>query len=223
MKAQQQDPKGLISQLDESKMNDQQKEDLEEYVMTGYRLIYDKGKSILKMASRDAKTKVKSVAEAGYLVAKRLDAMRIDNDEPPFPDVIKAVGGHHLINKIIDFSEAAGTKPFSEPERKAALQTAMQKYMEDGIRNRTIDPSQLAVGAEQAQPGSMSGALAEIPDNIPQTQGQAQPQQAQAPQKQGQPAPGQAAPQQGGGAPQQEQAPKGLLKQPSPLERFING
>ena len=217
MKAQQQDPKGLISQLDESKMNDQQKEDLEEYVMTGYRLIYDKGKSILKMASRDAKTKVKSVAEAGYLVAKRLDAMRIDNDEPPFPDVIKAVGGHHLINKIIDFSEAAGTKPFSEPERKAALQTAMQKYMEDGIKNRTIDPFQLAVGAEQVQPGSMSSALAALPDD--KAKGQPTQGQQQAPSGQGQ---GQ---QQAPSGQEQQAAPakQGLLTQPSPLERFING
>lgn len=206
--------KGMIDQYDQDKMSAQQQDALEEYVYNGYRLIYDPSDAILKMATANKSNKVESVANAAMLVAKRLDASRESKGRPPFPDEIKVVGGHHIVEKIIEFAETATKKRFTQAEKQAALEKAYQTYMEDGIKNRTIDPAQLAVSAEKVQPGAVTNQLAALPDDI-QLSGQPKPQQPAGPPGAGQVPPGQ--------QPPSEKLPekKGLLQQPSPLERFL--
>lgn len=201
--------RGMIGQVEEADAGEAAQEEVEDYVLNGYTIIYDKGDAILSVATQNEDAKVDGVAQAGFMVAKKLDDARIAAGKPPYPDEVKAVGGYHLVDKIIQFAEHAGIKPFNEAEKQAALQKTYKQYIGDGIKSRTIDPLQLAQSAEAAQPGSVTAAMAEIPDNIPQTNmagaEQQPPQQAPPPTE----------------APPEEQKPQGLLNGPSPLEKFL--
>ena len=211
-----------MAALDESAMTGPQKEQLEKYVIKGYNIIYDEGGAIVDMASKNDNTKIESVANAGFIVGKKIDMSEEQEGNPPVPDNIKAVGGYHLIEKIIQYAEHKGVKPFTEEEKMAALKSAYQKYIEDGIKNRTIDPMALAQSTEKMQPGSVKQALAGVPDTAPQggampppvPQGGAMP--PPVPQGGAIPPP---APQGGAMTPPKQ----GLLSKPSPLEGILNG
>jgi hypothetical protein len=199
---------GMIDRFDQDQMSEKQTQQLEEYVYNGYRLIYDPGEAVLKVATSNPNAAVEGIAKAAVLVAKKLDSSREAKGEPPFRDEIKIVGGKHLVDKICEFTEAATKKPLSAAEKQAALQQAYQSYMEDGIQNRTIDPAQLAVQAEKAAPGSVTQKLAALPDNIQPSGAQPPPAAPPPPEAQN---PEQQAP----------EKPQGLLNQPSPLEKFL--
>ena len=178
---------------------------MEEVVLAGYEVIYDEGEGILNVAKRDSSVnKVEDVSNALFMAVLKVDRSREQNNMPPFPDQVKIVGSYHLNDKIIEFAEHRGSKPFSPEEKKMSLQGAIQKYMERGIKEGTIDPKELAVAAERGQPGSVTQALAALPDDInePVENTQRTP----------------AAPADG----QQQQKKPGLLgNTPSPLERFL--
>lgn len=192
---------GVIAEADEAKLTEEQKAQVDEYVSKGYNIIYDEDEAIATMASRNPDTKVKDVASAGFLVGQKIDRSMEQAGRPPYPDTVKAIGGYHLVDKIIEFSEHKGNPSFSPEEKKAALEDTYQQYLSHGIKNRTIDPIKLSNDVEQAQPGAIREAMSKIPDNIPTNREQPQPQ-------------GQV------GAPAPER--QGLLNQPSPLEAFLN-
>ena len=199
---------GDIAQYDEEQMGAEQTEQLEDYVLAGYEIIYDESEAILKTANRaDTITKVEDVANALLITGSKIDRSREQNGLPPFPDQVKVMGAYHLNDKIVEFAEHRGAKPFTEEEKQAALKSAIQKYMERGIKDGSIDPKELAVAAEQAQPGSISQSVAGMPDDVPGPLRERQRTPAVAPE----------------GAPGGAEKPKGLLGgQPSPLERFLS-
>lgn len=182
-------------------MGTEQKEMLEDYVLAGYELLYNEGEDVVNVANREGSTtKVEDAANALFMVSQKLDRSREQNNLPPIPDQVKLVGSFHLNEKVIEFAEHRGAKPFSPEEKKMAFQLALQKYMERGIKEGTIDSRELAIAAEKAQPGSIKDLLAKAPDDSnlsvePNNQVPVV-------------------------APNQEES-KGLLKQPSPLERFL--
>lgn len=195
---------GVIAEADQAKLTEEQKAQVDEYVAKGYNLIYDEDEAVATMASRNPDTKVKDVASAGFLVGQKIDRSMEQAGRAPYPDTVKVIGGYHLVDKIIEFSEHKGNPPFSPEEKKSALEETYKKYISSGIEKRTIDPIKLANDVERAQPGAIKEAMSKIPDNI--STNRTQPSQ---PQPKGQV----------GATPPER---KGLLSQPSPLEDFLN-
>jgi len=197
---------GEISQFDEKNLTDTSKSQLEDYVLAGYEIIYDEGNDLIHVANRaDSITRVDDVSNALLLTALKIDRSREQNRLPPFPDQIKIIGAYHLNDKVIEFAEHQGAKPFTPEEKKMSLQGAIQKYMERGIKAGTIDPKELAIAAEKVRPGSVSQSLAAMPDD-PNT-GSVETANPVTP----------AAPPQGA----QEKKPGLLGDTPSPLARFL--
>jgi len=159
---------GDLAQFDQSQMKSEQKSQLEDYVLAGYEILYDEGAGVIKVANRtDTTTKVEDVSNALFMTAVKIDQSREQSQLPPFPDQVKMLGGYHLNEKIIEFSEHRGAKPFTDQEKQASLQKAYQKYMTRGIKDGTIDAKELAVAAERAQPGSITDTMAGMPDDTP--------------------------------------------------------
>ncbi len=194
---------GVIAEADNAEFTETKQVEIEEYINKGYHLIYDEDEAVANLAASNPDTKIESVAEAGFLVGEKIDRSQTQTGQPPYADDVKAVGGAHLVEKIIEFAEYRGVPAFSPEEKEAALTATFQKYMTAGIKNRTIDPIQLAQSVEQVQPGAIKKAMAEIPDNI-STDRVTPDAAAQAP------------------TPQAPPQPQGLLNQDSPLEVFLN-
>lgn len=196
-------PQGEISKYDQEKMGPQQREQLEDYVLAGYEIIYNEGEAILGVANREGTiNKVEDVANALLMTALKIDRSREQNRLPPFPDQVKIIGAYQLNDKVIEFAEHRGAKPFTPEEKKMSFQQGIQKYMTRGIKQGTIDPKDLAVAAERGQPGSITEAMAKLPDDSGTPLREEQRALVQ--------------------APQEKAKPPGLLGgQPSPLERFL--
>ena len=226
-----------------SSMTEEQKNDLEELVLTGMHVIYaPKGskRGVLKQAIKSGNTnKVKNTTDALNMIVPPLEAKREASGKPPYSDEVKLMGASYLTKQLIGYAEKnPGIKPYTPQESQAVLKGVIQTYITKGIKNRTIDAKTVAQAAERLQPGSISNALAEVPDDIKQGGGRQMPgKKPQGTKPQGMPGakpPGGGAgmpPQQGKGMPpgmkppggktQQPQQPQGLLKQPSPLEGFL--
>jgi hypothetical protein len=204
-------------------MTDAKKMDLEEYIVKGYELLYDKEEALLKLASQDAGNKVESVANAAFLIGMKVDQTKQQEGGRPFPDDVKVLGGVHMVEKTIQLAEHAGVAPFTDEEKAATLQTAFQKYIQEGIKNRTIDPTALAKAVEEFQPGTLGPKIAALPDGT----GGGPTMPAEGAMPGGPPGMPGGAPVEGampGGPPAMPGGqPQGLIAKASPLEGFING
>ena len=64
---------GMLSQFNEQQMTSEQQERLEDYIVRGYNIIYNEGKHIANIASKDPANKVDNVATASYMVGRKID------------------------------------------------------------------------------------------------------------------------------------------------------
>ncbi len=92
-------------QYNEQAMGEEKKALVEKYVLKGYNLLYNPKSKVVEHAARNPARKIDGVVDAGFMVAKAIDHSEQKEGKPPFPDDVKAVGGFHLVIKMIDFAE----------------------------------------------------------------------------------------------------------------------
>ena len=215
---------GVLANSEAVDLTENQMEEMEDYVLDGYNIIYDEREQVVNLASQN-KNKTQGVTQAAFIVGKKLDADRVKNGLPPYPDEVKVFGGAHLIEKIIDFVERKTETVFSDLEKQKAMKDTFQKYIEDGIKNKTIDPLELSKSLEMAKPGTIQEILMSVDEEnqagSPEMQTQGGMQQQQQPQQP------QEALNQSQGMQMQQQAPmqqspepKGLLTKPTALQQM---
>lgn len=98
----------------------------------------------------------------------------------PMPLDLKLIGGLHTFTEVAELAQAMGVLPpeISEEELQPLMKSAMQQYIQKGLKDKSIDPVELQQAVEplmtdqEKQIGMQMGADQGVPEGVTQEQAQ---------------------------------------------------